>query len=729
MKRVVIFILTLTIGFYFPIMVFAQINTAYSPSVQVDNTGGSYGGVRFQGVSASVLNCTNLTQKAAVAIGSFTDKLKGGFGKKNGPKTDQQQDQEYEDWYNKEFGFDSSSFSSVATDDKAAQKKLEEQKQELDKINKTNLCLNGLAYAVAKSMLVNVLDKTLRWATGGGIYGLALFVENPSAYINMLGQEQVNKFLQTQNNHPIFQQSIQSIILLSHTGVNDGRINQMINNNPVSTGYRNFQRNFTDGGWNSFLNMSYNPVGALFSASDKLSKNVNNSKQELNTQRIAGQGFTDVKTCVKWSSAKPASTVGPDGKPLKKVPSPYENSVTGQPTCLEWQTVTPGYVVAEQVSYATQSTQRQLEIADAYNEVLGAYFDQLLSNLFSKGLKGAVGGKGSIDASFGNDTYLGDLFGDGTRGTFGYVSTEQTGFYGEFNISKPQHTRTILQAQVDYLNASLDSYVAMRHIVPVLGALDYCIPGPNPTWKSGLGENYEAVLSSISEDPERATAIQMAQQFYNATKPWICIFCKDPEYDFYFYFQPTLYDKVTGGYTEDITPLTLKYTRENRPSDKSVLESLQSGFIAMVAYLETLYTTRNMNDAFATALPTATTTTLPFDSARIDEMLEETSKITDYNQTINELIPVYEESIGNTQYVIEELTAINKEVQQIVKIAKARYIQENITKGTPVKRSCLDKEYIINENPVVGAQRMESDAPDQMLLQSLRANAYFYDNL
>jgi hypothetical protein len=38
----------------------------------------------------------------------------------------------------------------------------------------------------------------------------------------------------------------------------------------------------------------------------------------------------------------------------------------------------------------------------------------------------------------------------------------------------------------------------MDRIVPALGALDYCIPGPNPDWQNGLDANFQTFISSIA---------------------------------------------------------------------------------------------------------------------------------------------------------------------------------------------------------------------------------------
>jgi hypothetical protein len=690
--------------------------------------------------------------------------------------------------------------------------------------------LQGIGWSVAKNMLAQIVNETLGWATTGGIYGLPLFINNPSLYIQNLTNEQINKFLVKQNSHPIFGYTIQSLVMLSHTGVNDGRINRLLDNNKATVGYRNFQQTFTNGGWNSFMNMGYNPIGAVFNAGDRLGRGVSGAQQNAINEKIAGNGFTDVKTCKKWNTPNSKSLAFTKDEKTGK----YVGGLTtadGQPTCAEWETTTPGAIVSSQVAYSTQSTQRQLEIADNYNEVLGAYFDSLLNNLFSKGLKPVSGGS-FVGSQYGNETSLGDLFGDSGGGLFGNVTSGAGGYAGEFDISKPQHTKSILKAQIDYLNASTDAYIAMRHIVPVLGALDYCIPGPNPTWPYSIGENYQTIISSITDkqDPSWWKSTTDSWVDFNNTVDilgggmivgWLTDLFGGKS-DYYFYSYPTIFDKTRESYTKGVIPISMKYAdRENKPSLQSVVNGLDNGYMALRTYLQTLYAKDNMIIAFTKAQQTTTVDTSTvnyydiyggttgtydpetgsydytsyynyqtydtstdtyvwnygpyeytppvtptsnyavvqqtstFDRGKIGDMIDTTAKLIGYNQSINEIIPQYEESIIKTQNVVDELAEINYEAQRIVKVAKARYLAESKASGKPIKdykdksgvtHSCLDINYTIDEKCtsdkdlnrngiidgkecVVGQPREESDATDQMLLESLRSNVFFYKNL
>src|SRR5689334_9286199 len=83
MKFTNFLILIFLIGTFHPVQSFAQ-NQTYNPNINLGSNGGSYGGLKFNGVSSSVLNCTNLTQKAAVAIGGLTDKFKKNDSCKEG---------------------------------------------------------------------------------------------------------------------------------------------------------------------------------------------------------------------------------------------------------------------------------------------------------------------------------------------------------------------------------------------------------------------------------------------------------------------------------------------------------------------------------------------------------------------------------------------------------------------------------------------------------------------
>jgi hypothetical protein len=63
----------------------------------------------------------------------------------------------------------------------------------------------------------------------------------------------------------------------------------------------------------------------------------------------------------------------------------------------------------------------------------------------------------------------------------------------------PIKTRGILQIQEDYLVAARSALSILPGIMPKIGKLDYCIPGPNPSWEINISNTSEAFTDYVTE--------------------------------------------------------------------------------------------------------------------------------------------------------------------------------------------------------------------------------------
>lgn len=85
----------------------------------------------------------------------------------------------------------------------------------------------------------------------------------------------------------------------------------------------------------------------------------------------------------------------------------------------------------------------------------------------------------------------------------------------------------VIQTQYDYLKAIKASMRELPNIMPALGELDYCIPGPNPSWYESAelaGEALSGYISKIQIDPNTLQIIgpppaQYKTQYFGS-KPW-----------------------------------------------------------------------------------------------------------------------------------------------------------------------------------------------------------------
>lgn len=704
---------TLITFFTIPSIVGAQTFTPSFPSS--GGSGSSFQGLTFSGVGGAVLNCTGI----GGSISGFASSLFGG-GTSGGTIGQTAQ-----------FAAGGGS-QEVPTKD---QKALDEQKKQAKKEN----CLDGISYALAKNILQQVSTKTLSWVNTG-FDGNPLYVRDIDSYLKSIKDQKLESFLkQVPASNPIFGNAIRSTITQQVTGYTDGRIGQIMNT-PEGKAYQAFQEDFTQGGWSALLNPNNNPIGTYFSAADRINAVIENAQNNVRSELEQGDGFLTMKKCVEWGVQTSGAGTTSDGTPLDEIPAELvttsiPSSASSGKKCLRYENVTPGSIIAQQTAYITNSAVRQLEQADKINEVLGSFFDQLLNKLFANGL-GTLGKQRGVGAGTG----MGSNVVLGTNGqplesfanTSGLLSYDPAagGFSGDFDISRPQQLRAIIKTQLDYINRAKDAQVLMDRIVPTLGALDYCLPGPNPTWQSGLSDNLQAIIGSLSQPP--ADGPSAFQGFLNSipiigglfgggnnTPPPVLA------------GQPVLYDKVTDTQRK-ISPQTyllgagvVMFGGGNVSQIPTYIENSLNALVA--DYTNAGFDPETLGNAYAALEST------PFTQADARAFAKtaykEAGKLVSYNRNIVGYGAQYNQTISDTEDAVTQLQAIYTEINRIVSGAKTRYIAEQAAAGTPINAACINQAYIIDTTPITPVSRVESDAPNFYILHSIDSSDYFYSRL
>jgi hypothetical protein len=724
----IVSILGLSVLVLTPSISLAQ-SSQYNPTVSTGN-GKSFSGVKFSGVGGAIAGCANVGGNIAGGVSGLFKKESGDGGSIGG--------------------------QSVPTGDADAQKKLAKANTELKSANRTTNCLNGIAGAVAKSLLQQVSNKTLNWINTG-LGGNPFYVQDINSNLKTIRDEKLGSYLNTvQNSNPIFGNAIRSAVTKQVTGVSDGYINKTMNT-PEGRQYEAFQKDFTQGGWGAMLNMNNNPIGAFFNSTDKISKSIGTEQKNRVDEIQRNFGFLDMKECIEYKPVQFGSSskdiCKDDGIPLDERPpgTPCVGGTTPSPLsapkkleCLTYKTTTPGSLISEQAKGVLGTSVRQLELADSINEVLGSFFDQLLNGLFQKGLGGLQNKKtagGVYGASgFGNNIILGSNglpITGGNSGGLGY----QTGGSGydvqDFDISRPQQMRAIVQAQYDFISRSKDSKIVIASIVPTLGALDYCIPGPNPTWNEGLGNNFQSFVGSLETPTAERTFLGklLSAATSSTVQAIVGLFGgggNEKALEYILIGQPGLYDKVSDG-QRNISVWSYEHWTGGygRPIRKSTSADRIKGFIGdgynnVIAKYQSYFTLKNTVDLFKASAPGNLDV-----EPKIKNAFKETVLLATYNRNLSPLDAQYQESITEAEDSVVELENIRTEAQNIVRTAKARYIAERATAGNPVVMSCIDSAYVVKPIPdyITPVAQIESNTPDPKIKTSKDASNYFYSSL
>lgn len=769
----------------------------YNPNVSLTG-GNTYNGISIHGVGGAIASCANVGGMLVSAASNLISNSK---------------------FLTKVFGSASSykgGGQAVSTSDQKSQ-------EQLATINRTQQCLDGVAYAVAKNTLAQVTTKTLNWVNTG-LHGNPLYVQNVGSYLSTVKNQQVRSFLNTvQASNPIFGNALQSSITFQTTGLLNGRISVAMNT-PQARAYSAFQADFTNGGWNALLNPAYNPVGALFNASDQLARNVYNSQLQGANEVQRNNGFLDVNSCAEWANNGIATTDGANAAQCSSVndDATYELCCTGQsaedsatcnayaltddggdpqcanitddtvynkccgdgtgdsavckayddyegntasnsqgsiattngaalsgtPECLKTVTTTPGSVIASQVSTLTASPIRQLEYADKINEVLGSFFDSFVNNLLSKGLRGSgTGNVGNTNLVSVGDNIVTDLNGNalnanatGAADALGYQSTASGSVGADFDISRPQQLRSLLQAQKNFLVRAEDAQTALNRVVPAIGALDYCIPGPNPDWQTGLDGNWQSFIGGIQQADEKDPStvekiISSLPGVGSLLGSIVSLFTGSGSLPGLWTSNPVLSDKVTG---QSLQINRVLYTPQNHRDGVNTSDIQNAMGLAYQTLNQqySFYGVPNSNNDFkGTPIGDAFQKADPNNQIYVNGFLRDayvdTDSITGYNQAASEINQTYSQDISNTQDNIEQLQSIMNQVNSIVATAKARYEKQH----PEVNTQCLDQAYQINTSPVSPVAHLEPDPNDPlqaeenaMITQSAASGNYFYND-
>ena len=150
--------------------------------------------------------------------------------------------------------------------------------------------------------------------------------------------------------------------------------------------------------------------------------------------------------------------------------------------------VTPGKLIADELTYSAIQPTKNLELADDLNSALAAIADATLNHYLSKLFDQGVS---KLNASGNTQTFdLGSSFESQETGTSG---TQFPDFYvtpgswisnnPDFDISK-DITQAFIDEQRTYISKLASYSDATNDLIKWIYQLDYCIPGPNPDWET-----------------------------------------------------------------------------------------------------------------------------------------------------------------------------------------------------------------------------------------------------
>jgi hypothetical protein len=227
--------------------------------------------------------------------------------------------------------------------------------------------LDGIATQAAKLVIGEMTEAIVTWINRG-FEGGPVFVTDPAAFFTDVGDQIAGDFIAGTELGFLCEPFALDIRLALNLSYNNSyTLRNYCRLSDVIANTENFAKftsgDFSQGGWDSWFqitqNPSNNPVGAYAAAQAELSLRTASGRNIELSKLNWGEGFLSSKECVA------------------------ENQ---NGDCIEYKINTPGSVINDQLGNALGTSYRQLELADEFNEIVGALIGQLTQTVLTEGL-------------------------------------------------------------------------------------------------------------------------------------------------------------------------------------------------------------------------------------------------------------------------------------------------------------------------------------------------------
>ncbi len=228
--------------------------------------------------------------------------------------------------------------------------------------------LDGILTAAMKIMIQSVTNSIVSWINSG-FQGSPAFVTDPAGFLTDVADQVAGNFIAgTELGFMCepFALDVRFALNLNYSSTFKNQIFCRLSD--VIGNAENFAKftagDFSQGGWGSWFeitqNPQNNPLGAYIIAQEELTLRTARG-QSIELKKLDwGKGFLSYRECIRRDRNGECAEYGP--------------------------IQTPGSVVESQLNNALFSGQRQLELADEINEIVGALIGQLAQTVLTQGL-------------------------------------------------------------------------------------------------------------------------------------------------------------------------------------------------------------------------------------------------------------------------------------------------------------------------------------------------------
>ncbi len=270
---------------------------------------------------------------------------------------------------------------------------------------------NQLAINIAKTVLNNVIDSTIKWANTG-FNGNPAFVTDPGAYFGQLANGVAGDFIKNSSVGFLCSPLQSQININFKIGLQqyyDQPYRPQCTLTGINGNIENFYSHFSNGGWNSFIqltqNSSNNPYGSYINAEIQLDKRVANALGSEKSKIDWGQGFKSQGDCLQYNASASDIADYENGvnNAVAKGTQVYREDIPAGACVKYGPDKTPGSLIKENIdkSLPANSFLSQVTNADQFDKLLAALANGFLRKfVFSGGgLLGGGSGGGTSGSS------------------------------------------------------------------------------------------------------------------------------------------------------------------------------------------------------------------------------------------------------------------------------------------------------------------------------------------
>jgi tetratricopeptide (TPR) repeat protein len=426
---------------------------------------------------------------------------------------------------------------AVPVSDASQQAKQDATTQEEQKNTIKERCLDKATRFIVLAIMDSITAATVNWINTG-FNGKSFYVENLSEVFTGIASDEWREFgrqFQESDNPlrdivwgvvvaPTQQQLFQNYQYTLNEAFNDyGGLVSVNQDGTLTATEFGFPDSFATGGWlayTQFARPQNNAFGLLALTQNALGRRLvgtgQSRAQQASLRLTYNAGFLDWQQCTlseaqalpedQWlgNSFQDLSYLDPSQNEAMIETTDYARLYNKRLRCVRTETMTPGKYIADQINVPTDSALAQLQLADEFNENLGLIADALILQLFDLGFKG-LDPNGNPDSNSENYSVIAAQLAGLNPGSTNPNNNGTPLLEALQDVLIPQQ-----QAFVDALQnqiATLEAYAGTVHSV------DYCVPGPTPSWQNKAQENINTFLENFIQPNSELPSDILAQQY------------------------------------------------------------------------------------------------------------------------------------------------------------------------------------------------------------------------